>query len=28
MKELCDGIHIMALGWENKIPSILDEVGL
>jgi len=28
MKGLCDGIHIMALGWESKIPSILDEVGL
>jgi methylenetetrahydrofolate reductase (NADPH) len=28
MKDLCDGVHIMALGWETKIPSILDEVGL
>jgi methylenetetrahydrofolate reductase (NADPH) len=28
MKDLCDGIHIMALGWESKIPVILDEVGL
>ncbi|MBW2170569.1 MAG: methylenetetrahydrofolate reductase [Deltaproteobacteria bacterium] len=28
MKDLCDGVHIMALGWESKIPSILDEVGL
>jgi len=28
MKDLCDGVHIMALGWESKIPGILDEVGL
>jgi methylenetetrahydrofolate reductase (NADPH) len=28
MKELCHGVHIMALGWESKIPPILDEVGL
>ncbi|MDY6836902.1 MAG: methylenetetrahydrofolate reductase [Thermodesulfobacteriota bacterium] len=28
MKDLCDGVHIMALGWENKIPSILDELGM
>jgi 5,10-methylenetetrahydrofolate reductase len=28
MKDLCDGVHIMALGWESKIPAILDEVGL
>jgi methylenetetrahydrofolate reductase (NADPH) len=28
MKDLCDGVHIMALGWESKIPPILDEVGL
>lgn len=25
MKDLCDGVHIMALGWESKIPLILDE---
>ena len=28
MKNLCDGVHIMALGWESKIPLILDKVGL
>jgi len=28
MKDLCDGVHIMPLGWESKIPPILDEVGL
>ncbi|MBN1841637.1 MAG: methylenetetrahydrofolate reductase [Deltaproteobacteria bacterium] len=28
MKDLCDGAHIMALGWESKIPLILDEAGV
>lgn len=28
MKALCQGVHIMALGWESKIPSILDEAGI
>ncbi|MDY6950949.1 MAG: methylenetetrahydrofolate reductase [Thermodesulfobacteriota bacterium] len=28
MKDLCDGVHIMALGWESKIPPILDELGI
>jgi 5,10-methylenetetrahydrofolate reductase len=28
MKDLCDGVHIMALGWESKIPVILDAAGL
>ncbi len=28
MKDLCDGVHIMALGWEKKIPQILDAVGI
>ncbi len=28
MKDLCDGVHMMTLGWESKIPGILDEVGL
>ena len=28
MKDLCDGVHIMPLGWESKIPPILDEVGI
>ena len=28
MKDLCDGVHIMALGWEKKIPQILDAVSL
>ena len=28
MKDLCDGIHIMPLGWESKIPPILERAGL
>ena len=28
MKDLCDGVHIMAMGWESKIPPILDEAEL
>ena len=28
IKDYCNGIHIMALGWEDKIPAILNEAGL
>ena len=28
MKELCDGVHIMALGWEKWVPDVLDQAGL
>jgi 5,10-methylenetetrahydrofolate reductase len=28
MKDLCQGIHIMAIGWEKKIPLVLAEAGL
>ena len=28
MKELCQGVHIMALGWEKWVPSVLTEAGL
>jgi 5,10-methylenetetrahydrofolate reductase len=28
MKDLCQGVHIMAIGWEKRIPLILDEAGL
>lgn len=27
-KDYCQGVHIMALGWESKVPDILDLVGL
>jgi len=24
LKGLCQGVHIMAIGWESKIPAVLD----
>ncbi|QSX08259.1 methylenetetrahydrofolate reductase [Alkalibacter rhizosphaerae] len=27
-KDYCQGVHIMALGWESKVPDILDLAGL
>jgi 5,10-methylenetetrahydrofolate reductase len=28
MKDLCQGVHIMAIGWEKKISLVLAEAGL
>jgi 5,10-methylenetetrahydrofolate reductase len=28
IRKLCAGVHIMAIGWEAKIPEILQESGL
>jgi len=28
IKDLCQGVHIMAIGWEKRIPLILNEAGL
>ncbi len=28
MKDMCQGVHIMAIGWEKKVPMVLEEVGL
>lgn len=28
LKDLCQGIHIMAIGWEKRVPQVLDEAGL
>ncbi len=28
LKGMCQGIHIMAMGWEKRIPAILDAAGL
>jgi 5,10-methylenetetrahydrofolate reductase len=25
---LCQGVHLMAIGWERKVPAILDAAGL
>jgi 5,10-methylenetetrahydrofolate reductase len=28
MRELCQGVHIMALGWEKWVPDVLAQAGL
>jgi methylenetetrahydrofolate reductase (NADPH) len=28
LKPLCQGVHIMAIGWEKKVPSIIEAAGL
>ena len=28
LKDMCQGLHIMAIGWEKRIPAILDASGL
>jgi 5,10-methylenetetrahydrofolate reductase len=28
LKNMCHGVHIMAIGWEKKVPAILDAAGL
>ena len=28
MLPLCQGVHIMAIGWEDKVPQVLDAAGL
>jgi len=28
IKDLCQGVHIMSLGWERHVPAVLDAVGL
>ncbi|HEX9896987.1 MAG TPA: methylenetetrahydrofolate reductase [Dehalococcoidales bacterium] len=28
LKGMCQGVHIMAIGWEKKVPDILDVAGL
>jgi len=27
-KDICQGVHIMSLGWEHHIPTILDAAGV
>jgi 5,10-methylenetetrahydrofolate reductase len=27
-REYCQGVHIMALGWESKVPDLLTQAGL
>jgi methylenetetrahydrofolate reductase (NADPH) len=28
LKNMCQGVHIMAIGWEKRVPAILDAAGL
>jgi 5,10-methylenetetrahydrofolate reductase len=28
MRGMCDGTHIMAIGWESRIPAILEAAGV
>lgn len=28
MKDLCQGVHIMAIGWEKRVPMVIEEAGL
>jgi len=28
LKDICHGVHIMAIGWEKKVPAILNAAGL
>jgi methylenetetrahydrofolate reductase (NADPH) len=28
LKPLCQGVHIMAIGWEKKVPDIIQAAGL
>ena len=28
LKDTCQGVHIMAIGWEKKVPSIMEAAGL
>jgi len=27
-KPYCQGVHIMALGWESKVPALMEQAGL
>jgi methylenetetrahydrofolate reductase (NADPH) len=28
LKDMCQGVHIMAIGWEKKVPLVLDAAGI
>jgi 5,10-methylenetetrahydrofolate reductase len=28
IKGMCQGVHVMAIGWENRIPPILEAAGI
>ena len=28
MKDMCQGVHVMPIGWEKHVPAVLDAAGL
>ena len=28
MKDLCQGIYMIPIGWEKRVPAVLDAAGL
>ena len=28
LRPLCQGIHIMPIGWDKRVPAVLDAAGL
>ena len=28
LKGMCQGVHIMPIGWENKVPALLEKAKL
>ena len=28
IRPMCSGVHVMAIGWEDKVPGILEAAGV
>jgi len=28
MKDMCQGVHMMPLGWTSEVPKVIEEAGL
>ena len=28
IKEMCGGVHMIAMGWESRVPGILEAAGI
>ena len=28
VRPMCQGVHMMAIGWEARIPEVLDQAGI
>ena len=28
IRSMCSGVHVMAIGWERRVPAILEAAGL